>query len=112
MIMAELKLNQAGGHGAPCLSHLTSNQQFWWGALGGFIIVAFKLWFYTQTLTPDAPWPRVTFRTFLLTAFSVLFPLAAGFLSRACNPAYPLMAVFEGASTPALFLLLAKDLHL
>src|SRR6266550_8061394 len=80
---------------------LNSNQKFWWGFLGGCIVVLFRLWFYAGELTPDAPWPHFGFRTLLLCGLRFVFPFVSGFVSRACEPHHRLIAVFEGASAPA-----------
>jgi len=83
--------------------------QFLWGLFGGCIMVGYRVYTFAIKLTDDSPWPRLTFKKCLLFAWWAGFPITSGFLSMVCEPHSPLMAVFEGASAPALFLLLAKD---
>jgi len=88
---------------------LNANCQFWWGFFGGWIVVLGRLWFYASSLTPDAPWPSIGFRTCLLCVFSLAFPIVSGLVSRVCEPHHRLIAVFEGAAAPALFIEIARD---
>jgi len=85
------------------LEQLSPKEQFWWGFLGGCLVLGFRLYIFTSTLTDATPWPSVGFRTVLLCVLSLAFPIASGFLSLALGPHYRLAAVFEGASVPALF---------
>jgi hypothetical protein len=89
-------------------SPLQPKEQFWWGFFGGCMVLAFRLWAYANSLTPDAPWPNPCFRTFLLCGVWFAFPIVAGLLSRVCDPHHRLIAVFEGASAPALFFFIAS----
>jgi hypothetical protein len=91
---------------------LTPRQQYWWGALGGLVILVYRLWFFAKNLPPDAPWPNPTFRIFLVCGLWVVLPFISGFISRICHPHHRLIAVFEGASAPALFIAMAKDFPL
>jgi hypothetical protein len=91
---------------------MTACETFWFGSVGGCFIVAFKLWFYVNNLPSTAPWPRWTFKTAVCLTLAMVFPMAAGFLSLVCEPHQKLIAVFEGASAPALFLLLAEHFHI
>jgi len=90
---------------------LTANNQFWWGVVGGGVIIVFRLLTFANSLPLDAPWPDPTFRTCLLSVLWLVFPFVSGFISRVCDPHHPLIAVFEGASAPALFFAIAKDFH-
>jgi len=99
-----------------CFGVLVRNQiqalidwQFFWGFFGGCILVGYRLYAYAIKLTDDTPWPRCTFKSFLLLGWWGFFLIVSGFVSVVCEPHSPLMAVFEGVSTPALFLLVAKD---
>jgi hypothetical protein len=91
---------------------LDARQQFRWGALGGCIIVFYRLWFYANKFPADAPWPHPSFKTCLLCGLWVALPLLSGLVSRACDPHHRLIAVFDGASAPALFIAMAKDFPL
>jgi hypothetical protein len=91
---------------------MTTWEMFWFGCLGGCFIVAFKLWFYVNNLPPGAPWPRWTFKTAACAGLALAFPIAAGFLSMVCEPHQKLIAVFEGASAPTLFLVLADHFRI
>lgn len=97
--------------GIDCFSHIAAilPWQFSWGLFGGCIMVGYRVYAFAIKLTDDSPWPRLTFKKCLLLGWWVGFPIVSGFLSMVCDPHSPLMAVFEGASAPALFLLLAKD---
>ena len=88
---------------------LDPKKQFWWGYLGGCIILGFKVWSYANTLAPNASCPNASFKTCLLCVLGFAFPIVSGFISRVCDPNHPLIAVFEGTSVPVLFLLIAKD---
>jgi len=48
----------------------------------------------------------------LLSGVWLAFPFFSGFIGRICDPHHRLIAVFEGASAPALFFLIAKDFPL
>ncbi len=91
---------------------VTPKEQFWWGFVGGCLILGFRLWNYANALPPDAPWPNANFRTCLLSGVWLAFPFFSGFIGRICDPHHRLIAVFEGASAPALFFLIAKDFPL
>src|SRR5664279_3115974 len=82
---------------------LNPKHQFWWGFFGGCMVLAFRLLDYANTLPPEAPWPSAGFRTCILCALWLAFPFIFGLISRVCDPHHPLIAVFEGASAPALF---------
>jgi hypothetical protein len=86
--------------------------QFWWGFFGGFMVFAFRVWIYANALAPDTPWPNACFRTCLLCGVWFAFPFISGLVGRVCDPHYRLLAVFEGASAPALFLAIARDFPL
>jgi hypothetical protein len=91
---------------------LSSKQQFWWGFAGGCLVLLFRLWVYANALAPDNAWPNASFRTCLLFAVWGAFPFASGLVSRICDPHHRFIAVFEGASGPALFFMVAKDFPL
>src|SRR6266516_601752 len=112
--MSDLHLTQISANGQPVQgsSPLTTKQQFWLGCVGGGLVVLFRLWSFANALSPDAPWPGLTFRNCLLCFLWLLFPLVSGFISRVCDPRHPLIAVFEGASAPALFFAIAKAFQL
>jgi len=88
---------------------LNGRQQFLWGFFGGWIVVLGRLWFYASSLTPDASWPSIGFKTCLLCGLWLAFPVLSGLVSRVCDPHHRLIAVFEGASAPALFIEIARD---
>lgn len=92
-------------------SPVTAKQRFWWGVLGGAIVIVFRLLTFANSLPMDAPWPDPTFRNCLLCLLWLIFPFVSGVISRVCDPHHPLIAVFEGASAPALFFAIAKDFH-
>jgi hypothetical protein len=94
------------------VSQVNANQQFWWGLLGGCTVALWRLWFYASDLTPDAPWPHASFRTCLFCFLWFALPFVSGLLSRVCEPRHRLMAVFEGATAPALFIAVARDFPL
>jgi hypothetical protein len=110
--MLQSQNKQAGDGFNNYVPGLSSKAQFWWGFFGGWIIVAFRLYLYASVLPINAPWPNLCFKTCVQCGFWLLFPVISGFLSRVCEPHHRLIAVFEGASAPALFLFLAKDFHL
>jgi hypothetical protein len=89
---------------------LNPEQQYWWGCLGSFIIMAFKGFEYGLELKRDALWPDLSFRTCLLCGFWLVFPFVSGAVSLALEPHHRLIALFEGASAPALFFFVAKEL--
>jgi hypothetical protein len=76
------------------------------------MIVGFRAWIYANSLSPDAPWPNLSFKTCLLCGLWVGLPLVSGLTSRICDPHHRFIAVFEGASAPALFFTIAKDFPL
>src|SRR6266487_1628226 len=88
---------------------LTSKEQFRWGCFGGVLILIFKVWTYANTLPADSPWPSLSFRTCLICGVWLVFPLLSGLMARICDPHHRFIATFDGASAPALFLLIAKD---
>jgi len=111
VLVASISLGVGFPKGIESLSHLAAalSWQFLWGLFGGCIMAGYRVYAYAIKLTDDSPWPRLTFKKCLLLGWWGFFPIASGFLSVVCDPHSPLMAVFEGASAPALFLLLAKD---
>jgi hypothetical protein len=96
---------------APQIHPLTAQQQFWWGFFGGCMIITFRLWFYALSLLPGTV-PDISFRNCLVVGLSVAFPIISGFVSSICEPHSRLLAVYEGAAGPALFLFMAKDFPL
>ena len=76
------------------------------------MIIAFRMLRYANALTPDEPWPSSSFKTCLVCGLWVLFPFVSGFVSRVCEPHHRLIAVFEGASAPALFLVMSEHFPL
>jgi hypothetical protein len=89
---------------------LNPAKQVWWGFLGGCLVLGFRLWIYANALSAESAWPSVTFRTLLLFLLWCAFPFVSGLISRALDPHHRLHAIFEGASAPALFFAIAKDL--
>ena len=77
------------------------------GLFGGVIIVIFHFYIYASGLSVGTAWPTACFKNVLLGGFWMLFPLISGLLSRICEPHHRLIAVYEGASAPALFLVMA-----
>ena len=75
-------------------------------------MLLFRLWVYANALAPDNAWPNASFRTCLLFAVWGAFPFASGLVSRVCDPHHRFIAVFDGASGPALFFMVAKDFPL
>jgi len=87
---------------------LTPKEQFWWGLFGGCMIVAFKAFFYASALSEYTPWPCFCFKHFILCAVWFTLPLTSGLVSRVCEPHHSLIAVFEGASAPMFFMVIAQ----
>lgn len=111
--MKQITHSQQGPHAAfYSAPALTPKQQFWWGFLGGCLVLAFRVWTYANGLASNAPCPDLNFRTCLLGAVWIAFPFMSGLLSRVCEPHHPLIAVFEGVSAPALFSFIASDFPL
>jgi len=79
------------------LGTLDPKRQFWWGFFGGALMVMFKTW-------------ALNFKTRLLCGLWVLFPVVSGFVSRMCEPHHPLIAVYEGASAPVIFFVMARSM--
>jgi hypothetical protein len=75
-------------------------------------VLLFRLWLYANSLAPNDAWPTPNYRLCLLCAVWGAFPFASGLVSRICDPHHPFLAVFEGASGPALFLMVARDFPL
>ena len=93
-------------------SGLNPKQQFWWGFFGGVMVVSFRLYLHANSLSENSPWPNPSFKMCIQCGFWLLFPLISGLLSRVCEPHHKLIAVFEGASAPALFMFIVKDTHM
>jgi hypothetical protein len=93
-------------------SRLAPSQQFWWGFLGGLLVLGFRTWVYVKSLPAGGPSPPADFRTCALCCLAIAFPFASGLVSRALGPHHRLNALFEGASAPAMFFLAARDFPL
>jgi hypothetical protein len=91
---------------------LTPREQFYWGMLGGGLILVFRLWMSAKTLPVDFPWPNATCKMCLLCGVWLAFPVISGLVSRALEPHSRLHALVEGAAAPALFMAVAKDFPL
>src|ERR1022692_2992922 len=87
---------------------LSPEQQFLWGVLGGFVVLAFKMLAYANRISPATCWPHLSFRSFLLCAVWLALLGVSGLLCIALEPHQRLIAVFEGASAPALFYFIAS----
>jgi hypothetical protein len=74
--------------------------------------VADDWWDARNSLPPDAHWPNASFKTCLLCGVWFVFPFVSGLVSRTLKPHQPLMAIYEGASAPALLFMIAKDFPL
>jgi hypothetical protein len=86
-------------------------QRFGWGFLGGLIIVVFRLLAYAHGLPEDVRWGLLLAPKHLLVAGCwCAFPFFSGWLSFACEAHHRFIALYEGASLPALFLVIAKGL--
>ena len=106
----DLQLRSVQPKHAP--NSLTPRQQFWWGTLGGLVILFLKALDYAKSLPLDAPWPTWGFKSCLLGIVWIAFPFVSGSLSRMKDPHHRLIAAFEGASVSALFIVLAHDIPL
>jgi hypothetical protein len=109
--MADLQLNRSSATAQ--VSHVTPINpkcQFWWGFFGGAMLMFFRGVVYVMSLPADSPWPTLNFRTCMVFIFAIVVPIISGLMSRLCEPHNRFLAAFEGASAPAIFLLMAKDL--
>jgi hypothetical protein len=88
---------------------LTPKAQFWYGLVGGWFIILYHIHAYANSLTAISPFPPLCFKSCLQCLFWLCLPTLSGLLSRICEPHHRLVAVFEGASLPTLFLFIAKD---
>jgi len=91
---------------------LSGKQKFLWGFFGGVLVSFFRLWIWINHLPTDAGCPHFGFRQILLCCVWICFPFISGLISRILEPNDRLHAVFEGASAPALFLLIAQSFPL
>jgi len=74
------------------------------------LMVMFKTWAYADGLSSFSFGPPLNFKTRLLCGLWVLFPVVSGFVSRMCEPHHPLIAVYEGASAPVIFFVMARSM--
>lgn len=89
---------------------MNEKERFAWGFFGGFMVVFFRTYLFA-CLHGASAWQVSPVQTVLICVFWLLFPIVSGFLSIACEPHTRLHAIYEGASAPAIFLIVAEAFH-
>jgi hypothetical protein len=88
------------------MSILTPQEQWLYGLFGGGLIALSQFILYAFNLPNDACPPR-GYKCWMMIIAWALFVLSAGLITYICDPHIKFVAVYEGASTPALFFLVA-----
>jgi|ERR1051326_3531054 hypothetical protein len=84
-------------------------EQFLWGCLGGVVLVGSQFLIFIAKRSEAAVLAGITREQALLASLVII--AMSGIISRACSPHHRFVALWEGASGPALFILVAKELH-